>query len=291
MGGSVIKFPVRIIRPFDPWKSKLCTCPAKYSLNPYTGCPHRCLYCYSSSYIPRFFSCRPKRELVKLVEKDVEELPENALISMSNTSDPYPEIERELELTRRCLEIFREHGLRVLIITKGDVVLRDLHLLSEMRAAVTLSVTTRKLDEILEPGAPKAERRMEVLKILKDSGIPVGLRLDPVIPFVNDSEIEEIISSLDFVDHVVSSTFKPRADSWKRISLAFPEVAVKLRELYFSKGERIQSALYLPREMRRELMLKVREVCHTYGIPFASCREGFPELQSSKSCDGSHLIR
>jgi len=280
-----------VIRPFDPWKGELCSCPEKYSLNPYTGCPHQCLYCYSSSYIPRFFECRVKKDLLKHVRRDCEKLPENALISMSNTSDPYPPVEKEYELTRRCLEIFREYDFRVLVITKGDVILRDVDLLSDMRSAVTITVTTLKYDEILERGAPRALRRIEVLKELKDSGIPVGLRFDPLIPFLNDKEIEEIISKTSFVDHVVSSTFKPRRDSWKRFSLAFPDVSKKLKDLYFSKGERIQRALYLPREMRRELMKKVKEVCESYGIPFASCREGFPELQSSKSCDGSHLIR
>lgn len=281
---------MRVIRPFDPWRSPLCTCPDKFSLNPYTGCPHRCLYCYSSSYIPRFFECRPKKELIKKVEKDCSEIEEDALISMSNTSDPYPPLERELELTRKCLEIFRDHDLRVLIITKGDVILRDLKILSEMRAAVTITVTSLKLDRILEPGAPRAERRLQILREIKEHGIPVGLRLDPIIPMVNDSEIEEIIASADFVDHLVSSTFKPRRDSWLRILRSFPEIAERLEDLYL-KGERIQRAFYLPLPLRRRLMERVAEVCEKYGIPFATCREGFPELQSSESCDGSHLIR
>jgi len=281
---------MRVIRPFDPWRSPLCTCPEKFSLNPYTGCPHRCIYCYSTSYIPRFFECRPKKDLLKQVERDCRELEDDALISMSNTSDPYPPLEKSLELTRRCLEIFRDHNMRVLIITKGDIILRDLKILSEMRAAVTVTVTSLKMDRILEPGAPGTERRIQVLREIKEHGIPAGLRLDPIIPMVNDSEIEDIVSSASFVDHIVSSTFKPRRDSWERFSKSFPEIAERLEELYL-KGERIQKSFYLPFQTRKSLMEKVAEVCKKYGIPFASCREGFPEIQTSGSCDGSHLIR
>ena len=64
----------RLIAPFDPWKSKSCACPKKYCLNVYTGCAHRCLYCYSSAYIPDFFRPRQKKDLLKRVSKDIETL-------------------------------------------------------------------------------------------------------------------------------------------------------------------------------------------------------------------------
>ena len=114
----------RIIRPFDPWRSPLCTCPPKLSLDPYTGCEHGCLYCYASSYIKNFYRCRPKRNLIELVRRDLRRIPEDTLISMSNSSDPYPPMERRLKLTRRCLKEFRGRNLRILIVTKGDTILR-----------------------------------------------------------------------------------------------------------------------------------------------------------------------
>ena len=284
----------RIIRPFDPWRSPLCTCPPKLSLDPYTGCEHGCLYCYASSYIKDFYRCRPKRNLIELVRRDLRRIPEDTLISMSNSSDPYPPMERRLKLTRRCLKEFRGRNLRILIVTKGDTILRDIDLLRELRAAVTVTITTLD-DHIagrLEPKAPRPMRRLEIIEELTAHGIPVGLRLDPIIPGINDDSIEELLTEAKEagVAHVVSSTFKPRWDSWLRVSEAFPEESERLRRLYFEEGRRRGRSWYLPREMRLKLMREVRDLCDRLGLTFATCREGFPELHTAPSCDGSHLI-
>lgn len=283
----------RIIRPFDPWRSPLCTCPPKLSLDPYTGCEHGCLYCYASSYIKDFYRCRPKRSLIEMVRRDLRKIPEDTLISMSNSSDPYPPMERRLRLTRRCLEEFRGRNLKILIVTKGDSILRDIDLLQELRAAVTVTITTLD-DEIagrLEPKAPKPMRRLEIIEELTAHGIPVGLRLDPIIPGITDN-IEELLTEARRagVIHVVSSTFKPRWDSWLRISKAFPEESEKLRRLYFDEGKRVGRSWYLAREMRLKLMREAKDLCDRLGLTFATCREGMPELHTSPSCDGSHLI-
>ncbi len=128
------------------------------------------------------------------------------------------------------------------------------------------------------------------MKILKKQKIPVGLRLDPIIPFLNDSEIEDIIKELSgTISHLVASTFKARDDSWKRFKIAFPKIAKKIGKLYFKEGKRISRAYYLPEKIRKELILKVKGICQKYKIPFASCREGFQRLNTAKSCDGSHL--
>ena len=84
-----------ILRPFDPWKGQLCTCPPKLSLNPYTGCPHGCLYCYASSYIPRFAECRPKVDLLKRLARESSKIRPKTLVALSNSSDPYPPLEKE----------------------------------------------------------------------------------------------------------------------------------------------------------------------------------------------------
>ena len=99
-----------ILRPFDPWKSQLCTCPAKLSLNPYTGCPHGCLYCYASSYIPRFAECRPKVDLLKRLARESSKIRPGTLVALSNSSDPYPPQEKDLRLSRGCLQILKEQG-------------------------------------------------------------------------------------------------------------------------------------------------------------------------------------
>ena len=110
-----------ILRPFDPWKNPLCTCPPKLSLNPYTGCQHGCIYCYASSYIPRFQECRPKVDLLKRLEKELAKINPDTLVAMSNSSDPYPPMEEELRLSRGCLQILKRMDCRVQVVTKSDI--------------------------------------------------------------------------------------------------------------------------------------------------------------------------
>lgn len=283
-----------LIKDFDPWKDPLCTCPPKYGFNPYTGCSHACVYCYITSYIPNAFQCRPKVQLLKRVKRDLLKIDLRKPISMSNSSDPYPPEEKELLLTRRCLELFQERKCKVLLITKSNLVLRDLDLLERFRCAVSFTITTLqpRIYKKLEPAAPKPELRLKTIRELSRAGIPCAVRMDPIIPGLNEREIRQILkcSARAGALHVTASTFKPRPDSWKRFSLLFPELSEKLRRLYFEKGERHRNAWYLPAELRREILQKVRLACDENGVTFASCREGMDWMRSRPSCDGSHLL-
>ncbi len=276
---------MQYIKPFDPWRSPLCTCPPKFSFNPYTGCVHNCIYCYAT-YIPRFNRLRLKRDLFRRLERDLQELPPNALISMSNSSDPYPPAERSLEITRRCLEIMKDYDVRILIVTKSNIVVRDVDLLSEMRCAVSVTVTSLSTASKIEPNAPKPEKRVEVLRKLKDAGIPVILRLDPVIPFLTEEEALKVLELCDFVDHVVTSTLKLRRDILARFRRVFPELAKRYELIYTERVGR--SYYYMPRDLRLKLLRPIVERCEELGISYAFCREGF-EFKAD-SCDGSHLI-
>ncbi len=278
---------MRILQPFDPWKSKLCTCPPKLSFNPYTGCAHRCLYCYAT-YIQRFWEVREKRDLLRRLEKDLERLESGVLISMSNSSDPYPPAEKTKELTRKCLQLMKEHSVRVLVVTKSNIVVRDVDLLAEMRAAVAITITGRTARQ-LELNAPPMEKRIEALRMLHDAGVPTILRLDPLLPWASKEEWLEVLEACSFVDHVVTSTLKLKKDGYGRIVLHFPQLKEKLNELYFRKGKKVGSYFYLPEELRMSMLGVVEEKCHELGISCAFCRESMPF--KARSCDGSHLIR
>jgi len=286
----------RVLRKFDPWHGSLCTCPLKYSLSPYTGCGHSCLYCYISAYIRDPFRPRPKKDFIRNLKKDLRKVRPGDLVSMSNSSDPYTPLERELKLSRSAIKLLIDFGLRVLIVTKSDLVIRDLDLLSKGRCAISVTVTTMDEDVTsrLEPRAPSPKCRIRALKRASEAGIPTILRLDPIIPCINDSEesISAVIRSARNagVLHVVSSTYKARADSLKRIISSFPELKV-LKELY-RKGERVGGYMYLPHSIRKAILDRVRVLAVEAGMTFATCREGMPELNLSfngVSCDGSHL--
>jgi len=284
-----------VIRPFDPWRGKLCTCPPKFSFDPYTGCEHGCIYCYASSYIRDFYRCRPKKDLIRKVRHDLERLPKNTLISMSNSSDPYTLMESRLKLTRSCLREFLNRDLRLLIITKSDLVTRDLDLLHGLRDAVTITITTLNKDIVrkLEPNAPSPSRRLDAVSKLSAEGIPTGVRVDPIIPFINDEGLETLLREIRNAGarHVTASTLKPRWDGWRRMKAVFPEASAKLEPLYFRLGERIGRSYYLPAGLRFKIMKRVADECRRLGLTFATCREGFPELTTAETCDGSHLIQ
>ncbi len=279
------------IQPFDPWKSSLCTCPPKYSLNPYTGCGHRCLYCYATSFIKNFYRPRPKKDFLKIVERELKKLLENSLISLSNSSDPYQPLESTYKYTRNFLEFLAEKNYRILIITKSDLILRDLDLLKNLRCAVSITITSKTLTSKLEPGAPSYERRINAIKSLYKSNIPVSVRLDPVIPGLNEKEILEILDEVaPFVKHITASTYKAKPDSLKRLNDAFPEKRVFWEELYLKGGKKLGNAIYLKDEIRYELINPLYKKAKEYGISFATCREALKVFESPQKCDGSFLI-
>ena len=281
-----------ILRPFDPWKNPLCTCPPKLSLNPYTGCPHGCIYCYASSYIPRFQECRPKVDLLKRLEKELAKIKPGTLVAMSNSSDPYPPMEKELRLSRGCLQILKKMNCRVQVVTKSDLVAEDANLLAGMRATVAVTVTTLK-DSIcrkLEPGAVLPRKRLDAMKKLADLGIPVSARIDPIIPGINDSEIEDLVyaAAQAGARHIVSSTYKARPGNLKRISSVFPDVGVDLK-MQLQKDCPASGSLLLPRELRCSLMQKIKDSASKMGITYSTCREGNKPVPGI-NCDGSHLL-
>ncbi len=277
-----------LITLFDPWRGEFCTCPKKYSLNPYTGCEHGCLYCYITSYIPDPRRVRAKKDLLASVKRERKKLNRELPISMSNSSDPYPPAERDLKLTRACLGLLRD--FKVLLITKSSLVARDANILADMRACVSITITTmnEELAMKLEPNAPPPDARLKALENLVEKGVPVACRIDPILPGLNEEQ-RVLVKELSAIGagHVVASTYKLRPDSWGRLKERFDCEA--MGELYFTRGERRGNAYYLPRDLRFGMMKRVKELCDSHGLTFATCREGLP-LNTAPSCDGTHLI-
>ncbi len=286
-----------VLSVFDPWRSELCTCPFKYSLQPYTGCSHQCLYCYATSYI-RVRKSIPKKNFVNRLLMDLRRADPRVPISMSNSSDPYPPEEEEYRLTRRTLEILLPRGYRVLIVTKGVLVTRDIDLLSKGRVAVTMTITTldNNLAKKIEPNAPPPSARLKALRKLVENGVPVGVRVDPIIPFLNDDPkmIDELVDALANIGvrFIVTSTYKARPDNLKRMMNAFPELASKFHKLYRVEGTWMHGYWYLPIQLRKKLLKPVIEAARKRGLEYATCREGLvsKEWFNAKTCDGVHLI-
>ena len=135
-------------------------------------------------------TCLPalKREAAKL---------NGETISIANSSDPYPRAEATEGLTRRCLEILSESNCKIQIITKSNIVARDDDLLSKVPSTVALTITTDddNLAKLIEPYAPPPSQRLRAAQDLIKAGIPVSVRIDPIIPFVNDQP-QKLIADL-----------------------------------------------------------------------------------------------
>lgn len=269
----------------------LCTCPPKLTFNPYTGCDHACVYCYAPSYIPRFSFCRPKKDLIPRLKREAAGL-KGQLVSISNSSDPYPRLEAQTGLMRNCLEILSQNNCRVQIITKSNLVERDVDLLGKFPSVVSLTITTDNegTARLIEPNAPPPSERLKAVKTLIESGIPTSVRIDPIIPFVNDNP-EELVESVARmgVRHVTSSTYKVKTHDWRRFSTAVPKIAEKLRPLYFERGQKMGGYTCLPKDLRSDLMRKVAFLAKKYGLKFGACRENLSSMNTAL-CDGSWLL-
>lgn len=281
-----------LLTPFDPWRSPLCTCLNKLTFSPYTGCDHNCTYCYATSYIPHFNNCKPKKNLIQRLQKEAQQLT-GQLISIANSSDPYPTIEKNLNLTRQSLQTLSLYPCRIQIITKSDLVTRDTDILRTMKATVAFTITTEdnELAKKLEPNAPPPTKRIQAIQQLTQNDIPVCARIDPVIPFLNDNP-EKLIKALAElgVKHITSSTYKAKPDNWNRLKQTFPETASKLEPLYFTQGEKTGGYRYLPKKLRYALMKNAKELTENAGMTFGTCREGFAQLNTS-TCDGAEYCR
>ena len=213
-------------------------------------------------------------------------------ISISNSSDPYPNAEASEGLTRRCLEILSESNCKIQVITKSNIVTRDDDLLTKIPSIVALTITTDddNLARLIEPHAPLPSQRLRATQDLIKAGIPVSVRIDPIIPLVNDQP-QKLISNLASigVKHITCSTYKVKADNWMRLIQTMPKIAEKLKPLYFQEGEKIGGSTLLPKDLRYKLLKDVRDLAEAKGIKFGVCREGLAKLNTAV-CDGSWLM-
>ncbi|WP_033406154.1 PA0069 family radical SAM protein [Kiloniella laminariae] len=183
--------------------------PFDQSFNPYKGCEHGCIYCFARP-THAFLGLSPGLDFERLIfaKEDAAGLLAAELakpsyrcqvIAFGANTDPYQPIEREQRITRQALEVCEAFNQPVAIITKGNLVLRDLDILERMArknlVSVAISLTTldRKLARTMEPRAATPMRRLDAIRELTLRGIKVSVLVAPIIPALNDHEIERII--------------------------------------------------------------------------------------------------
>ena len=167
-------------------------------MNIYRGCEHGCIYCDSRSRCYNmnhaFEDIEVKINAPELLEQALKHKRKRCMIGTGSMSDPYMPLEKELKLTRKCLEIADKYNFGFTLITKSDLVLRDLDLLKKInektKCVVQMTITTfdDELCRIIEPNVCVTSRRIEVLKILHENNIPTIVWMTPILPFINDNE-------------------------------------------------------------------------------------------------------
>jgi DNA repair photolyase len=181
------------------------------SINPYRGCEHGCIYCFARpthtflglsaglDFETKLFA---KPDAPKLLERELSEPDYVArTIAIGTNTDPYQPIERRYKIMRGILEVLERVGHPVGIVTKSALILRDLDVLARLAernlVKVALSVTTldAKLARIMEPRASTPSRRLEALRQLRAAGVPTAVMVAPIIPAINDAEIERILDA------------------------------------------------------------------------------------------------
>lgn len=181
------------------------------SINPYRGCEHGCVYCFARP-THAFMGLSPgvdfeaklfaKPDAARLLDKELSKdgyMPRT--IAIGTNTDPYQPIEKQYRIMREILEVLEARGHPVGIVTKSALVARDIDILARMAerglAKVALSITTldRKLARTMEPRAATPAKRLETIRQLSDAGIPTSVMVAPIIPGLNDQEIERILDS------------------------------------------------------------------------------------------------
>ncbi|HAE59998.1 MAG TPA: radical SAM protein [Anaerolineae bacterium] len=248
----------------------------KYTMNLYRGCQHQCIYCDSRSecyQIADFAEIQVKVNALGRLSDEIRRKRVKGTIGTGSMNDPYMPIEAERQLTRGALQIISAAKFPVHIITKSDLVLRDLDILKEISrvyAAVSFTITSADdaLSKKLEPGAPVSSRRFAALKTLSANGITAGVTMMPVLPFIEDSD-ENIRALLQMAGEAGASYIIPgfgltlrdrqREYFYAKLERLFPGLREQYQRRY---GERYSAES--PRAARLGQIFK--EECARLGI-------------------------
>lgn len=254
---------------------------AANGMNIYRGCQHGCIYCDARSKCyqmnHRFEDIEVKENAPELLENALKRKRRKCMIGTGAMSDPYIPLEKELKLTRRCLEIINRYGFGVTVQTKSASVMRDIDLFTKIndksKAVLQMTLTTadESLCRIIEPNVSVTKERFETLKAFHENGIPSVVWFSPFLPFINDTK-ENIDGLLKYcIDAKVRGIIcfgigltlrdGDREYFYSRLDKHFPNM--KERYIY-TYGNSYQ----LTSSNNNVLMNRISEVCRNHGIMF-----------------------
>ena len=257
--------------------------PFTWMINPYRGCEFACKYCYAR-YTHQFMELHDgldferkiyvKQHSAWLLRQELKNVAADESIAIGTATDPYQPAERRFEITRSLMEEFARHsGLKISMVSKSDLMLRDLELLraiaSRNQFTVCITVTTMNTDlaRILEPRAPRPDLRMKAVRNLVNAGVRAGVNCAPVLPGITDAP-----KDLDALVHAAAEAgaafvftntlfLKPCAEK-----IFMPFLEEKFPKLVALYHQRYSRNAYLPEPYQRRIGNIVRRYCEKYGI-------------------------
>jgi len=257
--------------------------PFTWTINPYRGCEFACKYCYAR-YTHEFMEMRDgvdfeqkiyvKQHAAELLQQELRRVKPGEEIAIGTATDPYQPAERRFEVTRVILEeLARHRGLEIGLITKGNLILRDVDLLKELarnnRLFVNLTITTLNVElaRILEPRAPRPDLRMETVHKLSQAGIAVGVSCSPVIPGITDApkNLEALVRAAAAAGgkHVFANPLflKPcsAAVFMPFLEKEFPQLAAEYRQRYKDRA-------FLPKSYGKRISQLMTRLRQKYGM-------------------------
>jgi DNA repair photolyase len=241
-----------------------------YAVNPYIGCSHACAYCYArfmrrmghpgeqwGSFVD------VKSNAVEMLQVEAARKPRGRVM-LSSVTDAYQPIERERRITRRCLEILLEQGYGVDVLTKNDLVLRDLDLLKrfdDVEVGLTITGMDESVRFAFEPGASSIQVRLAALKTLSDEGIPTYAFLGPMLPYLSDEHLEDLLSILaDRVNRLLVDRLNIKCGN-------MPEIRRVLDAKYPDLKPMFEAALSLESSYYSNIKGRITQLCEDRSIP------------------------
>ncbi|MDF2541630.1 MAG: radical protein [Herbinix sp.] len=250
-----------------------------YNMNLYKGCCHGCIYCDSRSDcygVTDFDTVRAKEHAIELIEKELRSKSKSGVIGTGAMSDPYNPFEREYQLTRHALSLIHQYQFGIGIATKSDLVARDIDLLQNIKShspvicKITVTTSDDLLSAKLEPGTSVSSKRLAAVKQLSQAGIFTGILLMPVLPFLEDTELNILgiiqsayESGARFIYPNFGVTLRQNQRDWfyQKLDYLFPEQRIK--QLYQSQ---FKDSYVCTSPKARELWLLFQKKCDQLGI-------------------------
>jgi DNA repair photolyase len=245
-----------------------------YTVNPFTGCLHGCVYCYAR-FMARHTKhrmawgdfCDVKTNALDVLEREVRKRPPG-LVSLSTVTDPYQGPEQKYGLTRQILSRLREAGFPVSILTKSDLVLRDIDILQKfptenLDVGYSINTDDDEIGSVFEPGAPAPSRRIEALRRLHDQGIRTWVFVAPFLPLLTDSHLEKMVGNFrGCVDETLFDSLNIKCGNWKGIENALE----KIEPVLLPQWKRLLFDPVQKAENHRRILGRLQDLCLDAGI-------------------------